>query len=139
MLITEPIAYVTKQCHVKRVENSFHRTTVVSCIYFTIKNHITLPGETNRTYKVNYVAAMMYCSDCEDDFCPSCNQVHYFSGLDVRDHVYYLCTWATSNPANHGSGDGHFCYCRHVYFHCYCIISKVMTEIRNTKLFNLRT
>ena len=68
-------------------------------IFYDFETYLAdaLPGETNRTHKVNYAVAMTYCSDCGDYFCPSCSQVHYFSGLDD------FCTWATSNPANHGS------------------------------------
>ncbi len=61
------------------------------------------PGENHRTHKVNYAVAMTYCCDCGSDFCESCSQIHYFSGLDGRDPVYDFCVWSMSNPANHGA------------------------------------
>ena len=30
-------------------------------------------------------------------------------------------------------GDGHFCYCRHVYFHCYCIYEHACVSSRGAQ------
>ena len=74
------------------------------------------PGKEKKEHRVNYAVAMSLCSNCRDDFCKNCSQVHHFSVLEGGDALRDFCIWATSNSLNRNStfiahnGGGYDCY-----------------------------
>ena len=61
------------------------------------------PDQEEKRHRVNYAVAMSVCSDCRDDFCNTCSEVHHFTGLNGGDALRDFCLWATSNPLNHNT------------------------------------
>ena len=75
------------------------------------------PEDEVKQHRVNYAVAMSFCSECGDEMCGTCSQVHHFSSLDGGDALVDFCLWAFSDPINkkstfiaHNAGgyDSHF-------------------------------
>ena len=56
-----------------------------------------------KTHIVNYVVAMSFCSECDEESCTTCKQIHRFSGLHGRSAMHDFCVWALSDPVNRNS------------------------------------
>ena len=66
-----------------------------------------LPGTKKKPHIVNYVVTMSFCSECDEESCTTCKQIHHFSGLHGRSVMRDFCVWALSDPVRNSTFISH--------------------------------